>query len=127
MTDRGNKMIKLKRLEYRNVTEKVELTLDNDALLKLSDYIKQEYVPVNSADEIPTLTDDIITAIWNGETFDGNCNVRYRSDTWDSKGMSLSDVVMDEIDNIFADSDVEYTIIDSECEDCTPIVISERD
>lgn len=128
MNQGDKKMIKLQRLEHRYVTEKAELTLDSEALSELTDYIKQEYVPVNPANKIPTLTDDIIAAVWNGEIFDEDCYVRYRVESSNTKGMSLSTVIMDELSIMFADGDeVEYTTIETDYEDATPIMVKHPD
>lgn len=121
-------MIKLERMEYRTITERAELTLDDKALSELTNYIRQEYVPVNPTDEIPFLTEEIITAACNDEPLDSNCNVRYRTDTSDTEGASLSIIIMNEIDDMFADGDeVEYTTVDSDYDGDTPVVVSDRD
>lgn len=118
-------MLKLKRFEYSDVTERLTVTIDDNKLQEIYENLNDWYTPIVPGEVIPPITEDMIrAAVNNEETDETSLRIRWKNDIKDEEGFPLLAALADTIEDIFCDAD--YETIDTDCYDRSSVEIDEE-
>ena len=117
-------MLKLKRFEYSDITERLTVTVDDGKLQEIYETVNDYYTPLKPGEVIPPITEDMVKAAINHEeTDETSLLVRWKNDTKDEEGFPLLEAIIDAIEELFYDAD--YETIDSDCYERSSVEIDE--